>query len=217
MYKYIFFDLDGTLTNSMEGIIKSLEYSFDKMNLPRPPMETLKKFIGPPLTVSFHELMGFDDEQSEKAIELYRERYVKTGLFENAPFDGIPEMLKSVKESGKILAVATSKPEFMAKTVTDYFDLTKYFATVSGSADESEDKEAVIRKAMKRLNLPESAVDEILMVGDRKHDIIGAHRCNIKCCGVGFGFAPEGEFAEYGADYTVETVDELKEFLINLT
>lgn len=199
----------------MEGIIKSLAYAFDQMNMECPSMETLKKFIGPPLTVSFHELMGFDDETSALAIEKYRERYLVKGIFENTPFEGIPEMLEKVKRSGKILAVATSKPEYMAKTVTDHFDLTKYFATVSGAESESENKTDVIRKAMKRLGIPENQTDDIIMIGDRKHDIIGAHECNIKCCGVNFGFAPDGEFQAYGADYIVDTVEDLADFLVN--
>lgn len=217
MYKYIFFDLDGTLTNSMEGIIKSLEYAFDSMGIPKPDEATLKKFIGPPLTVSFHELMGFDDETSDALIKKYRERYLVKGIYENAPFDGIKHMLKKAGESGKTLAVATSKPEKMSLTVTDYFGLTDYFATVSGSADESEDKAAVILKACERLNIPKSDYRSILMVGDRKHDIIGAHKCSVKCCGVRYGFAPEGELREYGADYIVDTVKDLEEFLCGET
>lgn len=215
-YPTLFFDLDGTLTNSMEGIVRSLEYAFDEMGMERPSRDVLRKFIGPPLTVSFHELMHFDDETTELAIAKYRERYLVKGLYENFPFDGIPDLLEAVKNSGKTLVVATSKPEFMAKAVTDHFDLTKYFVTVAGSCDESEDKAAVIRKACKRLGLPEHAPDGVLMIGDRKHDIIGAHQCGIPCCGVRFGFAPDGEFEEYGADYIVDTVDDLKNFLLTI-
>lgn len=216
MYKYIFFDLDGTLTNSEEGIIKSLEYAFDKLGIESPSYEELKKFIGPPLTVSFHEYMAFDDETTTKAIEKYRERYVVTGIFENAPYDGIPELLERLKSEGCRLAVATTKPEHMAIRVTDRFDLTKYFETVSGANGENDTKEAVIRSACKRMDIPESEWKNILMVGDRKFDIIGAHQCGIRCLGVDYGFAPDGEFEEYGADYTVKTVKDLKKFLINI-
>lgn len=216
MYKYIFFDLDGTLTNSKEGIIRSLEYAFLKLGVPSPDDSVLDKFIGPPLSVSFRDFLGFDEEISEKAIEKYRERYVVEGIYENYPYDGIKELLAEVKNSGKILAVATSKPEFMAKEVCDHFGLTEYFATVAGSANESEGKADVIIKAFDRLAIPESERDCVLMVGDRMHDILGAHKCGIKCCGVGYGFAPEGEFEEYGADYVTATVDELKRFLINI-
>lgn len=212
MYKYIFFDLDGTLTNSEEGIIRSLEYAFDQLNLEKPSYEMLKRFIGPPLTVSFHEYMHFDDETTKKAIEKYRERYLVTGIFENEPYEGIPELLNKLKEKGYRLAVATTKPEHMAIRVTDHFGLTKYFETVSGAVEENDTKESVIRKACERMNIPESEWDKILMIGDRKFDIIGAHACGIKCLGVDYGFAPEGEFEEYGADYTVETVEELKKF-----
>lgn len=215
MYKYILFDLDGTLTNSMEGIFKSLEYAFDSMGMECPNNEILQKFVGPPLSVSFREIMGFDDETTKTAIAKYRERYVVKGLYENSPYKGIPELLETVKNSGKVLAVATSKPEFMAKEVLNHFDLTKHFAIVSGSLSDADDKTAVIIKALEKLGISESEKSSVLMVGDRKHDIIGAHACGIKCLGVGYGFAPEGEFEEYGADYTVETVDDLKNFLLN--
>lgn len=214
MYKYIFFDLDGTLTNSSEGIIRSLEYAFDSMGMEIPPRETLKKFIGPPLAVSFRELFHFDDEMSQTMITKYRERYSVKGLFENYPYKGMPELLEIVQNSGKILAVATSKPEHFSVRITDHFDLTKYFDSVTGSENEAEDKAAVILKACKRLNIPETEFDSVLMIGDRKHDIIGAHKCGIKCCGVRYGFAPEGEFEEYGADYITDTVEDLKNFLL---
>lgn len=216
MYKYIFFDLDGTLTNSGEGIIKSLEYAFDELELQHPDNETIMKFIGPPLTVSFHEFMHYDDETTEKAIEKYRERYNKKGIFENHPYEGIPELLDELKAKGYRLAVATTKPEYMAKRVTDHYDLTKYFETVSGAIGENDTKEAVIRKACERMDIEESDFGSILMIGDRKFDIIGAHACGIKCCGVKYGFAPEGEFQEYGADYIVGDVEDLKNFLAEI-
>lgn len=216
MYKYIFFDLDGTLTNSEEGIIRSLEYAFDKLNLEKPSYEMLRRFIGPPLTVSFHEYMHFDDETTENAIKKYRERYLVTGIFENAPYEGIPELLNELKTRGFRLAIATTKPEHMAKKVTDHFDITKYFDTVSGAVGENDTKESVIRRACERMNIPENEWVNILMIGDRKFDIIGAHQCGIKCVGVDYGFAPEGEFKEFGADYTVGTVNELKSFLLSL-
>ena len=214
MYKYILFDLDGTLTNSAGGIIKSLEYAFDAMGFERPPLETLKKFIGPPLMDSFQNILRFDEELSRTMIKKYRERYAVKGMFENYPYEGMTDLLYEVGKSGKILAVATSKPEHFSRTITDYFGLTKYFASVTGSENESEDKAAVIIKACKRLNIQENELGSVLMIGDRKHDIIGAHKCGIKCCGVEYGFAPAGELKEYGADYVVKTVDDLKEFLL---
>ena len=216
MYKTLLFDLDGTLTNSEEGIIKSLEYAFDSLGLEKPSYEMLRRFIGPPLTVSFHEYMHFDDETTENAIKKYRERYLVTGIYENAPYEGIPELLNELKNKGFRLAIATTKPEHMALKVTDHFDMTKYFETVSGAVGEGDTKDGVIRRACERMNIPENEWDSILMTGDRKFDIIGAHQCGIKCVGVDWGFAPEGEFREYGADFTVGTVDELKSFLLNL-
>lgn len=214
MYKYIFFDLDGTLTNSGEGIIKSLEYAFDELGLEKPDMQTLLKFIGPPLTVSFHEYMHYDDELSQRAIEKYRERYLVKGIFENEPYDGIPELLSELKEKGFRLAVATTKPEHMALKVTEHYSLTQYFDTVSGAVGENDTKAAVIKRACERMNIDESEYSSILMVGDRKFDIIGAHDCGIKCCGVRYGFAPDGELEQYGADCVVNDVDELKRLIL---
>lgn len=213
MYKYIFFDLDGTLTDSEEGIIRSLEYAFDELGLPRPDYDTLRRFIGPPLTESFHEFMNFDDALTEKAIEKYRERYVVTGIFENAPYDGIPELLDELVKSGCRLAVATTKPEYMAVRVTDRYNLTGYFETVSGADGESDSKETVVRRACERMGIPKNEWNQILMVGDRKFDIIGAHACGIKCCCVEYGFAPDGEFEQFGADYITADVKELRDFL----
>lgn len=215
MYKYIFFDLDGTLTDSEEGIIKSLEYAFDELQLEKPSHEMLKKFIGPPLFVSFHDYMHFDDVLTEKAIEKYRERYNIKGIFENKPYEGITELLSELVNNGYRLAVATTKPEHMALRVTDHYDLTSYFETVSGAIGENDTKEAVIRRACERMGIFENEWNRILMVGDRKFDIVGAHACGIKCCCVRYGFAPEGEFEKYGADYVVTDVEELKNFLLN--
>ncbi len=215
VYNIIFFDLDGTLTDSGEGIIKSLEYAFDELNITKPPYEMLKKFIGPPLTVSFHDYMNFDDELTAKAIKKYRERYIIKGIFENTPYSGISELLDELVNRGLRLAVATTKPEHMALRVTDHYDLTKYFETVSGATGENDTKEAVIRRACERMKIDENEIKNILMIGDRKFDIIGAHACGMKCCCVGYGFAPEGEFSEYGADYVVESVEELKKILLN--
>ena len=216
MYKYLFFDLDGTLTNSEEGIIRSLEYSFACLGEDKPPYEFLRKFIGPPLKVSFSEFMNFDEEKTKKAIEKYRERYVVTGIFENAPYNGIIDLLKELKKRGFLLAIATTKPEHMAKTVTDHFGLTEYFDVVSGAVGENDTKENVIRKVCARMNIPENEWKKILMIGDRKYDITGAHSCGIRCVGVEYGFAPEGEFEEYGADYICATVNDLRNFLLNL-
>lgn len=216
MYKYIFFDLDGTLTDSGEGIIRSLEYAFDELGLERPDSETIMKFIGPPLVVSFRDFMNYDEETTQKAIAKYRERYVVKGIFENYPYEGIPELLGELKNKGFRLAVATTKPEYMAERVTDHYDLTKYFDTVSGAVGENDSKEAVIRRACERMDIDENEFSSVLMVGDRKYDIIGAHACGMKCCGVKYGFAPEGEFEEYGADYVTEKVDDLKNLIFSL-
>ena len=214
MHKTIFFDLDGTLTDSGEGIIRSLEYAFRELGFDVPDMKTLRMFIGPPLVTSFHEYVNFDDETTQRAIAKYRERYVVKGIFENAPYGGIQELLIMLREKGFRLAIATTKPEHMAKTVTDHFGITHFFETVSGAQSEADTKENVIRKACRRMEISENEIKNVLMVGDRKYDLEGAHKCGMKCIGVGWGFAPDGEFEQYGADFIADDVLQLKEILL---
>lgn len=208
--------MDGTLTNSQEGIYNCLYYAFDSMNVKRPPESEMQKFIGPPLLDSFREIMGFDEKQSLTALEKYRERYTTKGLYENYPYEGMEELLREVGQSGKILAVSTSKPEFMSVRVLEYFGLAKYFETIAGSDNESEGKREVIEKTISRLNIPRAGRDEILMVGDRKYDIIGAHSCDVKACGVGYGFASGSELRDCSSDYIAETVSDLKRLLLEI-
>ena len=214
MHKLIFFDLDGTLTDSGTGIIRSLEYAFRELGYEVPSVEQLRMFIGPPLVSSFREYAKFDDETTQRAIAKYRERYVVKGIYENEPYDGIAELLSELKSAGARLAIATTKPEHMAKTVTDHFGMTELFETVSGAEGEGDTKAGVIRKACGRMGISEDEMKTVLMVGDRKYDIEGAHACGMKCVAVGYGFAPEGEFAEYGADFVADNVPELREILL---
>lgn len=215
MFKYILFDLDGTLTDSAPGIIKSLEYAFKENGVPAPPGEVLKKFIGPPLMEAFRNVLHYDEETSKRLLEKYRERFRLKGMYENSPYDGVKELLEDVGKTGKVLAVATSKPEKYSKIITDHFDLTKYFKLIVGSDSESEDKADVIIRACKKLGVTGSDYGKVLMVGDRMYDIEGAHKCGVKCIGVKYGFAPEGELEAYKADFIVDSVPELKEFLLN--
>ena len=215
MYKYIFFDLDGTLTDSGEGIIRSLEYAFDELGLERPDSETIMKFIGPPLVVSFRDFMNYDEETTQKAIAKYRERYVVKGIFENYPYEGIPELLGELKNKGFRLAVATTKPEYMAERVTDHYDLTKYFDAVSGAVGENDSKEAVIRRACERMGIDENEFSSVLMVGDRCFDIDGAAGAGVDSCGAIWGYGNEEEFREHNATYIVYKTTDVYELAAN--
>ena len=215
MYRYIFFDLDGTLTDSKEGVIKSARYAIEKMGWPQPSDDTMLKFVGPPLVDSFMEHCGATRAQAEEAVELYRERYTPIGLFENAAAEGAAELLARLREKGYKTALASSKPEVMCVTVCDHFGFTPHLDVISGSPLHGDYTKAdVIRAAMARLGL-ESA-EGILMVGDRKYDVLGAAECGIPCVGLTlFGYAEEGELEIAGAADTVATLEELETYILN--
>lgn len=221
MYQYLLFDLDGTLTDSAEGIIKCVQYALEKLGIIENDVEKLKVFVGPPLQESFSNVYGFDAETTEKAIVYYRERFKPIGMFENAVYDGIPEMLKKMKENGKINLIASSKPETFVKTILEHFDIAKYFDIVVGaSMDNSRNtKEAVIEEALSQLKSTDQygkySADKCVMIGDRKYDINGAKFFGLRSIGVSYGFAPEGELEEVGADVIVDTVEELTQVLLS--
>lgn len=187
MYHYIFFDLDGTLTDSKEGILNSLRYAFDKLGEPVPPESTLIKFIGPPLQDSFAEFCGFSAERAAEAIAAFRERYEPVGKFENMAAPGMADLCARLKARGYVLALASSKPESLCVPICEKFGFTPSLAVVTGSPP----------------------------VGDRKFDVLGAKACGIACAGVEFfGYAAPGELAESGAVAVVRTPEELEQFIL---
>ena len=210
--KYILFDLDGTLTDPKEGITKSVQYALKKFGIEE-ECDNLTKFIGPPLDISFKEFYGFDSEESKLALKYYRERYSEIGLFENKIISGIPEVLDQLKKSGKILLVATSKPTIFSIKICDKFNLSQYFHKILGSElnGERSNKWEVINELIKEYNC---SLDDAIMIGDRKHDIIGAKKCGISSIGVQFGYAEKGELAEAGADYIVNRPEELLNIIL---
>lgn len=216
MYRYVFFDLDGTLTDSKEGILNCLRYAFEKLGEPVPPEETLLQFIGPPLQESFIRWCSFTPERAAEGLRLFRERYVPIGKFENAPAPGMAELCRRLKERGYVLALASSKPEAMCVPICERFGFAPFLDTIVGSAPGDDwEKEDVIREAMGRLGLTEAQRDEILMVGDRKFDVLGASACGIACVGVEFfGYAQPGELAQAGAVAVVRTAEELETYIL---
>lgn len=217
MYKYILFDLDGTLTNSKEGITKCVQYALKHFEIDEPNLDNLTCFIGPPLLNGFKEYYGFDEDKSILAVEKYRERFSEIGLFENAVYDGIEELLEELINKGKVLAIATSKPGIFTERILEKFTLKKYFKVVVGSELDGtrNDKGEVIQEVIRQLDLSKDDLSKTIMVGDRKHDIIGAKSCRIHSIGVKYGFAKENELELAGADYIVESVRELEKFLLN--
>lgn len=218
MYDILLFDLDGTLTDSKEGITKSVQYALEHFGIIENDLEKLTCFIGPPLVSQFEAYCGFSREQALEITAKFRERYNKIGLWENALFPGIAEMLATLKNAGKRLLVATSKPETIAIQILEKFGVLDYFETVSGSdyAVGRETKSQVIEEALKRIGRSKEEVSDVLMIGDRKHDVEGAAEFRMDCVGVKFGFAKEGELEEAGAIAVVDTVEELTEKLLVL-
>lgn len=203
MFDTYLFDLDGTLTDSHEGIINAIKYALGKMGEKIPPQETLLKFIGPPLPESYRTFLGFNEEKTLEGVRLYREYYSERGLFENRVYEGIPELLKSLKSAGKQLAVATSKPEPFTHRILEHFDLAKYFDIVTGSLPDGTrgTKGEVVACALESCGIAD--LSRAVMIGDRKHDIIGAKNNGIACIAVLYGFGGREEFESFGADFIV--------------
>lgn len=211
--KYILFDLDGTLTDSQEGITKAVEYALKDFGIEVADRSELTVFIGPPLTDSFIKYYGFSEEKALEGVKKYREYYNAKGKFENAVYEGIPEVLARLKKAGKILFVATSKPEFYAKQIVDHFGLSKYFSNIYGATMDGSrvHKDDVIRYALQENGITD--LDEVVMVGDREHDIIGAKKCGLEAIGVLFGFGSREELETNGAVAIAETVAQLGDLL----
>lgn len=213
MYKVIFFDLDGTLTESGEGITKSVQYALEKIGRPEEDLEKLKVFVGPPLMEQFMKYAGVDETTGRKAVEYYRERYEVKGIFENRPYEGVEAMLQELKRRGYILAVASSKPEYYVKKILDYFNLTVYFNEIVGSEMNGArtSKTEVIEEALKRTNMS-SWRSEVLMVGDKEHDVLGAREAGIDCVAVAYGYGTQEELTEAKPLKIVDSVDDLLHF-----
>lgn len=214
-YQYFLMDLDGTISDPKEGITKSVAYALNYYGIQVENLDTLEKFIGPPLSDSFQDFYGFDREKSLEAVEKYREYFKDKGIFENELYPGMEHLLKTITEQGGKIVLATSKPEVFAKRILEYFQISEYFTFAAGSTlDTTRNKKAdVIRYALDTLGItPEEAV----MIGDREHDVIGAKKNGMECIGVLFGYGDREELETAGADVIVETVEELEKKMVKL-
>ncbi|MBR2756101.1 MAG: HAD family hydrolase [Lachnospiraceae bacterium] len=199
----IFFDLDGTLTDSAPGIIHSVQYALKKYGIEAEEND-LHSFIGPPLVHSFQERFGFDHDKALEAVTYYREYFTAGGMFENSVYPGVEEMLQKLKEDGLVLAVATSKPELFSKQILEHFALTRYFDFIGGAAmDESRaTKVEVLSYALQELQVdPAKAV----MIGDRENDIEAASLLGTESIGVLYGYGSQEELANAGAKVFADT------------
>ncbi len=208
-YSCVLFDLDGTLTDPKEGITRCVQYALRSFGIEE-DCENLVCFIGPPLAEMFAETYGID---GYAAVDKYRERYTDVGIFENSVYDGIADMLFYLKNVGVRVALATSKPEVFARRILEKYELMEYFDEVCGSELDGHrtDKSEVVAEALRRLGNPDES--GVIMVGDRSHDVIGAAKCGVKCIGVSFGYAAEGELETAGAVAIADSVEELKQML----
>ncbi|MCR3759581.1 HAD family hydrolase [Clostridium felsineum] len=216
MYNYILFDLDGTLTDSAEGITKSVQYSLNKFNIKVDDISSLNKFVGPPLKASFMDYYDFDEDKANTAISYYREYFKAKGMFENRVYEGIETLLTALKAKGFHLVVATSKPTVFSEQILKHFKLKEYFDKIVGSSLDGSlsKKEDVINYALKSLNIDSS---DAIMIGDREYDIIGAFKNNLPSIGVTYGFGSSEELKEAGADYIVNSVDELYKKILEIS
>ncbi|MNJ95210.1 5'-nucleotidase [compost metagenome] len=211
-YKHILFDLDGTLTDPAEGITKCIAYALASKGIHTTDLNSLKPLIGPPLKDSFIHTFGFEESEAIACVEKYRERFSTIGLYENILFDRIPELLALLKTKGYSIYLATSKPEIFAHKILQHFAINTYFDFAGGSAldDSRPTKTSVIQYVMEQAKLTNP--QDCLMIGDRKHDLIGARETGMDAVGVLYGYGSQAELEQEDPTYLLATVTDLMEF-----
>lgn len=213
-YKYLLFDLDGTITDSETGITRCVAYALNYLGIQVNDLRELSPFIGPPLLDSFKDFYNFTDEQATVAVAKYRERYADKGILENELYPGIEELLADAQKNGKTVILATSKPEIFAKRILDHFGLSDYFSFVAGSGLDGSlhTKTDVINYILQSNQI--TNLESVVMIGDRKHDIIGAKNVGIDSIGVLYGFGDYKELSDAGADHIAENIPALRKLLL---
>ncbi len=215
MYRAILFDLDGTLTASAEGITKSVRYALHKLGIDEPDLHKLEAFVGPPLLDQFMEAYGLDEAAAWQAVGYYRERYTQQGIYENQPYEGIRELLQGLKARGYILGVASSKPIVYVRQILEHFKLASFFTVIEGSQMDGSrtTKGEVIQEALRGLKM-EGQREQVVMVGDRKHDILGARDAGIDCVAVAYGYGSTQELEQAGPLMIAPTIEGLQRFFL---
>lgn len=212
MYSYVFFDFDGTLYDTVEGITKSVRYALQKRGMDA-ALEELRCFAGPPLDEMFREKFAFSQEEAEQAVRDFRERYVPIGLYESRAFPGVRDMLMELRDAGLKLAVSTSKPQVLAEELLHREDMDGLFDLICGAGKEGEGnaKWQVLQRAMTALGADTSGS---VLVGDTRYDVAGAIRCGIPCIGVAYGYAAPGELEAAGACAVLPDPEALRNYLL---
>ena len=213
-WQYLFFDLDGTLTDPMLGITRSVQYALRHFGIEVTDLSTLCPFIGPLLKDSFREFYGMDDTRAEEAIALTREYFAPKGIFENELYAGIPQLLEALRQGGARIAMATSKPAPFARRIAEHFAIERYFDLIEGSTLDGTrtTKSEVLRLAIEGLGVTDPA--QAVMVGDRRFDIEGAAATGIESIGVLYGYGSREELEQAGATHIVADVGELGRLLL---
>ena len=211
-FKTVIFDLDGTLTDSGIGIINTIKYSLDKMQVDYSKVD-LNTFIGPPLLDSYMDVLKMTKEDGLKAIDFYQERFATIGKFENKVYDGIIDTLERLVDANFTLLIATTKPEIFAIEIAKHFGFFKYFEVISGGSLDQKlsDKAEILDIALNKNKTDRSSA---IMIGDRMHDVIGAHKNNIPCIGVTYGYGSKQELIDSKADYILDSPSQIADFLI---
>lgn len=210
--KIVLFDLDGTITDSSEGIVNSIKYALSQLGFPDEPTEKIKQFIGPPLQQTFKINYGIEDYQN--AVKIYREYYAVKGIYENRLYEGIVDVLEQLKNNGYIIGLATGKPTYYSHIILKHFKIDHYFDAVVGSNMDGTrgEKPEIIRDVLEELKF-DNTKHSVVMIGDRKHDVHGAQHHQIKCIGVTYGYAEGDELLEAGAAHIVKHPSELIAYL----
>ncbi len=213
-YGYVLFDFDGTVVDTGEGILKSLQYSFEQMGHEIPEAEELKKFIGPPIHYSYTHFYNVSEDEVGMYIKKYRERYKIKGIYECVLYDGMKELLCELKKRGVKLGIASSKPEHLIYSVADYLGVTEFFDAIVGvKIDDSNhsSKTGLVLEAMSQLGAEDKG--QVLMVGDRCFDIDGAAGAGVDSCGALWGYGNEEEFRQHNATFIINEPSEVLSLL----
>ncbi len=212
-YKTAIFDLDGTITDSGPGIMNAIRYAVKKRGLPDVPEEVLRSFIGPPLKEQFRSVFGLSDDEGTIMVATYREYYGEKGIFENRVYDGVPEVFQKLQEAGVRILMATSKPEKYAKQIAEHFGFDKYFDFIGGACMDGRrtDKHDVIEYVIDSCKV---CRENTVMIGDRRHDMIGASKAGIRSIGVLYGYGSREELERAGADMIAVTPDDISKLIL---
>ena len=212
-YKTAIFDLDGTITDSGPGIMNAIRYAVKKRGLPDVPEEVLRSFIGPPLKEQFRSVFGLSDDEGTIMVATYREYYGEKGIFENRVYDGVPEVFQKLQEAGVRILMATSKPEKYAKQIAEHFGFDKYFDFIGGACMDGRrtDKHDVIEYVIDSCKV---CRENTVMIGDRRHDMIGASKAGLRSIGVLYGYGSREELERAGADMIAVTPDDISKLIL---